>query len=404
MEHRLGSTRGMSQLIAGVRPGPRESFFLLASITVGLMAGSIAPTPLYPIYQAKWGFTPAAVTLIFGVYALAVLAALLSLGRLSDHIGRRPVLLAATFVQIGSMALFETANGLHSLIIARVVQGLATGAAISAVGAGLLDLDKSRGPIANSITTPIGTALGGLLAGAVIQFVPAPTHAVYLLMSVVYALQMAGVALMPEPGTPRAGALASLVPQVSVPAAVRASLIRITPILVATWALAGFFAALGPALVHRLLSTSSPFLTGLAMFAFAGSAGLAILLTRERTPGEVMAMGAAALIAGVALTIAAAATGIAPLFFFGAAAAGTGFGAGFQGAVRTIIAVTCTKERAGVLSAVFVISYLSMGVPAIGAGYLLTHHGDIVSTTALFGAGVMALAGTSILLGRRGPN
>src|SRR5689334_17187490 len=131
------------------RPRPRLSstaaFYLQASITVGFLAGSSAPSPLYPIYQAAWGFSPLAITVIFGVYAFAVLAALLVAGRVSDHIGRRPVLLAATLVQAATMILFATASGLTGLLVARVIQGLSAGAAVAAVGAGLLDIDRARG-------------------------------------------------------------------------------------------------------------------------------------------------------------------------------------------------------------------------------------------------------------------
>ncbi len=71
----------------------RPALYLLASLTVALLAASAAPTPLYAIYQARWHFTPITTTLVFGVYAVAVLASLLTLGKLSDHVGRRPVLL-----------------------------------------------------------------------------------------------------------------------------------------------------------------------------------------------------------------------------------------------------------------------------------------------------------------------
>src|SRR5262252_10365715 len=127
---------------------PRTSFLLLASITVSFLAGSLAPTPLYPIYQAEWGFSALTTTEIFGIYALALLGTLLIAGRLSDHIGRRPVLIVATLVQAIVMLMFATANGVAALMLARVVQGIATGAALGAVGAGMLDLDKSRGSIA----------------------------------------------------------------------------------------------------------------------------------------------------------------------------------------------------------------------------------------------------------------
>ncbi|RYZ58782.1 MAG: MFS transporter, partial [Proteobacteria bacterium] len=94
------------------RLSPAAAFLLLSSVTVSFLASASAPTPLYPRYQAEWGFSPLAVTTVFGVYALAVLVALLFFGRLSDHLGRKPVLLGAMFVQVLTMGLFASADGL----------------------------------------------------------------------------------------------------------------------------------------------------------------------------------------------------------------------------------------------------------------------------------------------------
>src|SRR5450631_108929 len=135
----------------------RPALYLLASLIVTLLAASAAPTPLYAIYQARWGFTPITTTIVFGVYAVAVLASLLTLGKLSDHIGRRPVLLAALAVQAASLLVFATADGVPALLVARVVQGLATGAALGAIGAGLLDVDRERGTFANAVAPGMGT-------------------------------------------------------------------------------------------------------------------------------------------------------------------------------------------------------------------------------------------------------
>ena len=101
----------------------RPAVFVLASLIVALLASSAAPTPLYAIYQAQWHFTPITTTVVFGVYAMAVLAALLTLGKLSDHVGRRPVLLTAIAVHAGSLVIFATASGVPALLSARVVQG-----------------------------------------------------------------------------------------------------------------------------------------------------------------------------------------------------------------------------------------------------------------------------------------
>src|SRR6202050_4810847 len=167
----LSACTNPTQIMAGNSHLPRDAaFYLLASITVSFLAGSIAPTPLYALYQAQWGFSPITVTVIFGIYAMSVLAALLSVGRLSDHLGRRPVLIAATAVQAATMVIFATASGVAGLMLARIIQGLATGAAVGAVGAGMIDLNKERGVTANAVAPAFGTATGGVLSGFLGQY------------------------------------------------------------------------------------------------------------------------------------------------------------------------------------------------------------------------------------------
>ena len=376
---------------------PVAAFFLLASITVTFLAGSSAPTPLYPLYQAQWGFSPITVTVIFGIYAMALLGALLVAGRLSDHIGRRPVLIAATAVQAATMLLFAHADGLAALLFARVVQGLSTGAAIAAVGAGMLDLDKGRGAVANAVAPPLGTALGGLVAGLMVRYLPQPTHLVYLGLAAIYIVQGVGVFMMRESNAARPGALASLKPRFRLPAAARRPLLRAAPILVAAWALAGFYASLGPALVHRVFELDSSLLGGVALFVLAASGGIAVLLLRTVAPGAAMRFGAATLVGGVALLMTALSDRSAALFFLGTAVAGVGFGAGFQGAVRSVVAQAAARESAGVLSIVFVISYVAMGLPAVVAGAWLAHSGNLLATAQGFSVFVMVLAALALV-------
>jgi len=368
------------------------AFYLQASIIVSFLAGSIAPTPLYGVYQAAWGFSPITITVVFGIYAVAVLSALLTAGALSDHVGRRPVLLVATLVQAVAMLLFATAGGVPELIVARVIQGLATGAAMGAVGAGLLDIDRQKGTIANAVGPMTGTATGGLLSGLMIQYLPAPTHLVYLLLLGVFLAQAAGVALMAETVTPRPGALASLKPHVRVPAALRRPMLLAIPALVATWALAGFYGSLGPTLVRKILHSRSLSLGGLAVFVLAGSGALTVFLVRSRPARAVMAAGAVALIAGVGLTLAAIPLASAAVFFTGATLAGVGFGAGFQGAIRMVVPHAAPNERAGVLSALYVVCYLAMGVPAVFGGLRVVHGHGLLAAAREYGVAVIVLA------------
>jgi Major Facilitator Superfamily len=373
------------------------AFYLLASITISFLAGSVAPTPLYALYQAQWGFSAITVTIIFGIYAISVLTALLFFGRLSDHLGRRPVLIAAIAAQTATMVIFATASGVEDLVLARIIQGLATGAALGAVGAGMIDLNKARGATANADAPTFGTATGGILSGYLVQYLPAPTHLVYAVVCAIFVLQGVGVALMADTIAPASGALASLKPQLSLPAAVRGPLLLALPVLVASWALAGFYGSLGPMLVRGMLGVGSALLGGLALFVLAASAGLAVLVLQHREPRAMMTFGASMLAAGVGVAVWSLPHHAIAVFFAGTSIAGIGFGASFQGAVRSIVPFAAPHERAGVLSVVFVVSYLSLGVPAIAAGALVARHGNILGTGKEFGVAVMTLALAAVL-------
>ncbi|HEX4327678.1 MAG TPA: MFS transporter [Burkholderiales bacterium] len=381
------------------RLSPAAAFYLLASITVSFLAGSLAPTPLYPVYQAEWGFSALTVTEIFGIYALVLLATLLVAGRLSDHIGRRPVLIVATLTQVVVMLIFATAGGVDSLILARIVQGLATGAALGAIGAGMLDLDKVRGPVANAVTPLLGTGTGGLLAGLFVHYLPAPTLLVYLVLAVVFLLQMVGVIFMTETVTRRPGAVASLKPQLNLPAAARKPMLLAAPMLVAAWAMAGFYASLVPALMHKVFGLDASFAGGMAIVAITGGGVVAVLALQSRGARLLMNYGGLALIAGTIAQMLALQYQSVAGFFLASILAGSGFGAGFQGGIRTVVPAAKPHERAGVLSVAFVICYLAMGLPAIIAGFFVVKFGNLLITAQEFGAAVVLLSVFALLGG-----
>ncbi|MCJ9711316.1 MFS transporter, partial [Bordetella hinzii] len=140
---------------------PPVRALLLPAATLGLfLAASSAPTPLYRLYQQAWGFSPSLLTLVFSVYAFSLLVALLTTGALSDHLGRRPVILAALVLEMASMAVFARADSVAWLMLARIVQGFATGIAGSALGAALLDVHHERGALVNTLAPMLGMALG----------------------------------------------------------------------------------------------------------------------------------------------------------------------------------------------------------------------------------------------------
>ena len=363
-----------------------------ASVTLSFLAGSSAPTPLYPVYQAMWHFSSATLTLVFASYVLVLLGALLVFGRLSDHVGRKPVIVLATLMQVGAMALFATADGVFALFAGRIVQGLATGAAIGAIGAAMLDIDRDRGTVANAVAPALGTALGGFVSGLLAHYLPAPTLLVYEVLTALYLLQAIAILLLPEPGRARPGVWTSLRPQLAVPASVRPALRAAVPVLVAGWAMAGFYASLGPALVHRVFGFDASLGGGIALFLLAGSAGVSVLLLQALAPERMVRLGAQALSIGASIVLWALVQRSLVGFVLGAIVAGVGFGTGFQGGVRTVLANATPAQRAGVLSVLFVVAYVAMGLPAVIAGWTTARTGNLSAVAYGFGAAVLALA------------
>lgn len=389
----------------GRRPGT-AALLLLASLVVSLLSASSAPTPIYAVYQAEWGFSPITTTIIFGIYAVSVLVSLLTLGKLSDHVGRKPVLVVSLLVQAGTMVILATAGGVPALLVARAIQGVATGAAIGAIGAAMLDIDAKRGQLTNALTPGIGTGTGALLSALLVTFLPAPTQLVYYVLLAVFLLQALGVAFMPETVTRVPGALASLRPEISLPRNVRAHMLAAAPVLLAAWSLAGLYGALSPALLGKLLGHNNTVLAGVLMFAFAGVSTALVITLQRMTPVAVMLSGVSALFVGVAVTLVALGTGSVVLFFVGTVIAGAGFGGGFQGGIRIVVPQVAPHQRAGVLSLLYVVSYVGLGVPAVAAGFLTVHGLGLVGAAQVYGVAVMVLsllALAALVRARRNP-
>ena len=382
---------------AGSRLGPKAAFYLQGSIIVSFLAGSSAPTSLYSAYQASMHFSSLAMTAIFGVYAIGVLLSLLVMGRLSDYIGRRPILLYATRAQGLAMLLFVGATSTPELFLARAVQGLITGAAVAAAGAGMLDIDRQTGGVANAVASPVGTGIGGLLSGVFVQYLPAPTTLIYAVFAIVYLLQMAGLSRMAETASVKPGAMKSLVPNIRMPESVRATVALAVPTLVAIWALAGFYASLGPKLVHSFGGDKAALLGGLALTVFSAAGAVAALLSQRVPHPKMMTASAAATLVGLGVLLVSMATSTVELFMLATALMGVAFGTGLQGAIRSVVEHLAAEERAGVLSVLFVISYLSMGLPAVLAGFRLGLTGDIHATTLEFGWVIAALTSAPLV-------
>ena len=370
---------------------------LAAVITAMTFAASgAAPTTLYHQYQEIFGLTPFILTVIFSVYVLSLLGALLTVGSLSDYIGRRPAILAALSLNVAAMLMFIAADSAATLIAARAVQGFATGLATATLGAAIMDTDRSRGPVLNSITAFVGLTAGSLGGGALVTYAPDPLQLVYAVLLALSAAEALLLWYMAETVTPKPGALTSLRPHISVPARAWRALVQVTPVTIASWALGGFYFSLMPSLIRVATGVTSPFVGGLVVSALTFSGAIAVLSLRNASARRILSGGIPALVAGVAITLAGVQMQRVSLMLIGTVIAGIGFGAAFSGSMRTVMPHAEAHERAGLLSAFYVEGYLSFSLPAILTG-LVAPIAGLPLAADVYGAVVIVLALGSLL-------
>lgn len=347
---------------------PAAAFTLVVTLVISFLAASSAPSPLYGLYRETWGFSAFMLTLVFGSYAFALLAALLVFGALSDHLGRRTVILAALLLEIGAIVLFWAADSVAWLLAARILQGIATGIATSVLSAMLLDLNPVRGALFNGLGPMVGMAVGALGTSALVQFAPQPLHLVYEVLLAVLLVQTIVALRLPETAARTPGAWRSLVPSAHVPPAARGLLLRLLPLNTAGWALGGFYLSLGPTLARLVTGRQVPLIGGALIATLVLAGALAIYAVRQRPPQPLLRTSALLLGAGLILTLGGVHLHSALLFFGGTLVAGLGFGAGFNAAMRSLVPAARPHERAGLMSTFFVLSYLAFSVPSLLAG------------------------------------
>jgi MFS family permease len=388
----------MSSAEATLAPtaGRRAMAFFAGLSLAAILAGSAAPTPIYRLYQETWALSPLTLTLIFSIYAITLLLSLLTVGSLSDYVGRRPVISAGLFLSAVAMVLFIEADSAGWLIAARAVQGIATGALTSTLGATILDSNREKGAMLNSLMPFFGMAAGALGSSTLVTFAPAPLQLVYIVMLILFVALASVVWQMPETASPTRGAWASLKPHIAVPVQARRPLLLISPVNIAAWALGSFYLSLMPSLFRVATGLTSPLLGGSVVAALTLSGAAAVLLARTWPARRTLLVGTATLIPGVAVTLSGVYFEAAPLLLVGTILAGLGMGSSFFGASRKVMPLAELHERAGLLAAFYVESYLAFSLPVILIGIAAPHFGLPVASY-LYGGALIVLAAMSLL-------
>ncbi|HEX7084400.1 MAG TPA: MFS transporter [Gaiellaceae bacterium] len=362
-------------------------------IGLGLFA-SVTPSPLYALYAERWHFSALTLTLIYATYAFGVLATLLLAGRVSDEVGRRPVLLASLAVLMASSVLFIFAGSAAWLFVARGLQGLATGAALSTASAALLDLHPRRDPDGvgqtNGVASAAGLGLGMLVSSALVQLGTAPRVLPYVVLLALFALAFAGAYWMREPVLDRRR-FRLTAKRPGVPAAARGPFVLASLAVLSSWSIGGLFFSLGPGLSDEIFHSTNVIASGLGVLALAGSAAASQLFLGRTAPWIGACAGSLGLAAGIGLVVVAAATDSSAAYLGGSILGGVGFGIAFLGGLRALVAAIPNEERANVMSAFYLAAYASLSAPAVLAGLTVQHLG-LEDTFEIFGSIVAALA------------
>ncbi|MCE7003704.1 MFS transporter [Kibdelosporangium philippinense] len=380
--------------------------FLSAVVSLAAaFAASAAPIPLFNTYRAEDGFSNADISLAVVVYDLPTLVALLSMGRLSNHLGRRRTSIASLALLALGCLLLLNVHDVGTLLAGRVLMGLGAGLASSNVTAYIVDAAPAKpawlASVASSQTPMVGLAIGAIASGALVQFGPWQRHLIYVVAIGLLLLAAALIAISPETVTPTPGAWRSLRPSVGVPARVRRLLPVAAAVFLSTWATGAFYQAFVPALVEEQLHTRSPLVLGLVFAAYMAPSALGAPLSGRFTPAAAQRIGMIAFLAGMIGIITAIATGALALFIAATIVAGASQGIAISAATRGLLHGSTLAERAPIFSVIYLICYSAAAFPSLIAGQL--SHTFSLPQIALGYGGLALVATVFTVIAARNP-
>lgn len=359
-----------------------------------------ALSTIYVIYEGKFGFSSLSITAIFATYAVAVLVALLLVGRLSDDIGRRPLLVAGSILLILSTVLFLVATGTVFLFLGRAVMGLSTGTLTAAGAAALVDLepshDRQRASLQTTMGFLTGAAFGPLLFGVVAQYLPRPTSTPFYIELALQVLALIGVISLSEPATHVLKNMRWRIQRPSVPKEIRRHFVLAGFVVTIGWMVGGIYGSLSGSLDQQLLHVSSHAVAGLLLFVFAFIGGGSQFLFRIRPSRTTMLVGVVAEVIGISIVEASLFSASAPLFLLGTIVTGVGNGLCFIGSLALVNSIAAVAQRAELVAAYNVVAYFALSLPVVGVGLMADLFG-LKTATLLFAFVIITISVVTVV-------
>ena len=376
-----------------------------------VMMFATLPSPLYGLYRTRDHLSAFTITVVFAIFAAGTISTLLLEGRIAGRFGRRGAVLGGVATMMVAAVVLAAWKALPGLLIGRLLTGVAIGLAAGVAIPYLIELRQRADPKASPVgARNLGTAvnvgalgIGPLIAGCLAQWAKEPLTLPYIVMIVLGAVALIGVAGAPETGTPaprgavpdrRAGPVRRA--RLPVPAAAGT---------IAAFAASGLFAGLSGLILATTLHQTSHALSGATLFLVFAAGVAAQLGTNRLAAPRVLAFGTISMIAGLVLLVVGvrlSAPSLA-LFMIGGALIGAGAGAIYKGITGIVLEATAPENRVAMTSALVIAVFVGLSVPVIGAGIALdagVSTPDTVLGFAIFVALGVSLSGWA-LLGRR---
>jgi MFS family permease len=360
--------------------GMRRGYGLTAGVLVVMMLGGTLPVPLYLLYEKQMGFGPLGVTVVFAAYVVGTLLALVLLGDLSDHVGRRLVLAMAVVCAAVSTGIFLAATDIGALIAARIVSGLAAGFTTGTATAALAELqphgDHRAAAVVASGGNLAGLGLGPLVAGLFAQYAGAPTRTVFWVYLGACGVTLAAVAVIPET-VRHPDHVISLRPRLAAPPSIRMVMVGACLGVFAAFTVLGLFSSLVPTFLHGLLGLTNLALIGGGSFLIFVCAAVSQAFSARLAARISVSVGVPILLVCLGAFESALFTRELSLFVIAAVTGGIAVGLIFRGGISEINRVAQSRHRAAVISTFFAIAYVGLGLPAVLAGLLSVPLGPV---------------------------
>ncbi|ALG86212.1 MFS transporter [Gordonia phthalatica] len=382
----------------------RWAFPLLLALLALALGCSGLPSPLYPIYQAEWDMSPLTITVVFAVYAIGALGAALTVGPISDALGRKPVLITALVLILSGLVLFLVANSAWVLIIARFLHGMAIGTITVTAGAALLDVRPfagARNGVASGVALNVGITITVIGAAAAAQWASNPLRIPYAIVAGVVVVMLVAVIALVEPHTGRTGGRIRLQAP-TIPQEIRSDFWFSGIGIMTAWSVLGVFLSLYPALTQHATGHESVIFVGLVVGLMAAAAAVSQWVGGRLEPRRAAIIGDVGMVVALLCAIWALNVGSTAFVILDSIALGAVFGLAFGGSLRHLNDVAPPDARGRVMSAYYLLGYFAMGVPTVVAGALASTYGTatifpwfaVAVALACLAAAVLGVRGT----------